>query len=390
MTYISKTRLNPDSFSFDAGGRLRISQITTLLAGKILNSDDTDLFENVGTGTATFSNNTLVLSVTGAQYMIRQSKRFYPYFEGKSQLIEATSIDFQLQVGYIKRIGYFSSNAVAPYNSNLDGFFLESNGDTSEYRLLMYNNGVEKLNIDLTAELTGYDFENFSVVAHDFLWLGGAIHRAFLKRGLPFDLLNNFGYAGTAKGTFMRSPNQPVRYEIRGTGAGIGAGTLTYVCAQVASEGSFDEAGKTLAIFNTSAITTNVVRTIYALKSIKKQVAFRDVAIQILNIQVSINATTDAGILMLLVNPTISAPITYANNSKIQEGTPTNQTITANTGRLVCATTVNSSGSSDIIKENFLSFLSGSITNTMDEYVLAYMPTTATQSVNGVINLKEY
>jgi hypothetical protein len=76
--------------------------------------------------------------------------------------------------------------------------------------------------------------------------------------------------------------------------------------------------------------------------------------------------------------------------TKIQEGTATNQTITANTGRVVCAVPVNGSGSTDIIKENFLSFLSQSINNTMDEYVLAYMPTTINQSVNGVLTVKEY
>jgi hypothetical protein len=132
------------------------------------------------------------------------------------------------------------------------------------------------------------------------------------------------------------------------------------------------------------------VGTIYALKSVRKQVAFRDTAVQILDVSVSNTATTDAGILMLIVNPTLSAPITYANNSKIAEGTPTTQTITAGTGRVVCAVPLNGSGSTDIIKENFLSFLSQSINNTMDEYVLAYMPTTNNQSVNGVLTIKEY
>ncbi len=51
-------------FGKDAGGRTRVSQITTLLAGKILGADDTTLFENVGTGTATYGNNKLKLILT--------------------------------------------------------------------------------------------------------------------------------------------------------------------------------------------------------------------------------------------------------------------------------------------------------------------------------------
>jgi len=57
-------------FGFDAGGRTRVSQITTLLDGKTLGIDDTDLFENVGTGSASFANNKVNLSVTAGQYII--------------------------------------------------------------------------------------------------------------------------------------------------------------------------------------------------------------------------------------------------------------------------------------------------------------------------------
>ena len=376
LTLIESSRLKP--FSYDAGGRTRFSQITTLLDGKILGSDDADLFENVGTGTATYANNKVNLSVTLGQYIIRQSKRFCPYFSGKSQLIETTNDNFQFETGVIKRIGYFSSNAVAPYDSDFDGFFFESNGVTNEFRFKMYRFGTSTLDLDLTSEIGTYDLENFSVEASDFLWLGGALSRIFLKMGSAFELLNQFDYAGTAKDTFMLSPNQPIRYEVRST---TGSGSLRYICCQVATEGSIDEGGKTLSLYNTTSIAANVVGIIYALK---------DTAIQILDVSVGITASTDAGLLMLIVNPTLSAPIVYTNRSKIQDGTATNQTITANTGRVVCAVPINVAGSTDIIKENFLSFLSSTINNTMDEYVLAYMPTTNNQTVNGVLTIKEY
>jgi hypothetical protein len=376
-----------NGFGVDSGGRTRVSQIITLLDGKILGADDTTLFENVGTGTFTFQNNTILMQVTAGQYCIRQSKRFNPYFSGKSQLIEETFEDFQLQPGIIKRVGYFSSNAVAPYDTSKDGFWLESNGDDGKFFMKSSRGGTITLNNDVSAYFATYNAENFTVGAHDFLWLGGAALRNFIKDTDGFDLISTMAFAGQQKGTFIQSPNQPIRYEIRST---TGVGQFRYICSQVASEGSFNEGGKTLSVYNATAITTNNIGTIYALKAIRKQVAFRDTAVQILDISVSNTATSDAGILMLIVNPTLSAPISYANKSKIQEGTPTNQTITSGTGRVVCAVPINISGASNTIKENFLSFLSQSITNTMDEYVLAYMPTTNNQTVHGVINLKEY
>ena len=387
---------NYGNFGIDAGGRTRVAQITTLLDGKILGADDTSLFENIGTGTATFAANKVDLAVTAGQYIIRQSKRFCPYFSGKAQLIELTSDNFQGESGVIKRQGYFSSNPVAPYDSNFDGCFMEDNAGVKTFYI--YNNGTVKMSkalvdMDNYAVVSGYNYSNFTVFAIDFLWLGGAILRVWLKTDLGFVLLHTFNYAGTDDDTFMLSPNQPLRYEVRSTG---GAGSLHYICSQVATEGSIDEAGKTLSTLNYTSVTTNLVGTIYALKGIKKQTTFRDTPIQILQVAVSITASTDAGVILMIVNPTLSAPLTYTNNSKIQDGNPTNPaappTITVGTGRVIAALPIGNgtAGSTDVLKENFLSFLSSTINNTMDEYVLAYMPTTNNQTVNGVINIKEF
>ena len=383
-------------FGKDAGGRTRVAQITTLLDGKILGEDDIFLFENIGTGTAAYSNNKVNLSVTAGQYMIRQSKRFCPYFSGKVQLIEFTCDNFQTEANVTKRYGYFSSSAVAPYDTNFDGFFIEDNGVKKTF--YAYRNGTKTIEVDLTAmtnyaAVNSYNYENFTVFAVDFLWLGGAVVRFWLKTDLGFVLLHTVNYSGSQKDVFILSPNQPLRMEIRSTG---GAGSFRYICSQVATEGSIDEAGKTVAVINYTSVTTNVVGTIYALKGIKKRAAFRDVPFQILQIAVAITASTDAGVIMMYKNPTLSAPLAYTPNGKIDDGSPTNPaaapTITAGTGRLIASLPIGNgtTGSSEVMKENFLSFLSSTINNTMDEYVLAYMPTTNNQTVNGVINLKEF
>jgi hypothetical protein len=380
---------DPKEFGIDAGGRTRISQVTTLLDGKNLGVDDSLIFQNVGSGTATFSNNKVDLSVGSGQYHIRQTKRFYPYFSGKDQLIECTFDGFGTQANVTKRVGYFSSSAVAPYTADFDGFFIEDDG--TKKVLKAYRAGTETVSVDFTEMenyhyVSDYDWDNFTVIAFDFLWLGGAVLRFWLKTDLGFVLVHSVNYSGTAEDTFTLSPNQPLRYEIRST---TGTGSLRYICSQVATEGSINESGKPQAIYNPLSITTNAIGSIYALKGIKKQSAYRDTAIQIINISAAITATSDAGILMLFINPTLSAPLTYANVGKIQDGTGTTQMITAGTGRLIAAFPITSSGSDDSMRDSYYSFLSQQIDNTMDEYVLAYMPTTNNSTVNGIITIKE-
>jgi hypothetical protein len=385
-------------FGYDAGGRQRVSQLTTLLDGKILGEDDVTLFENVGTGTATYGSNKVNLSVTAGQYEIRQTRRFYPYFSGKAQLVECTFDNFQTQANVTKRVGYFSSNAVAPYASNFDGFFFEDNGTIKS--LKAYRNGTLTVDVPFTtmdnyALVSSYDWSQFTVIAFDFLWLGGAILRLWLKTDLGFVLLHTVNYSGTSTDTFTISPNQTLRYEIRST---TGVGSLRYICSQIASEGSINESGKSLAIFNFVSATTNTIGTIYALKGIKKQTAFRDTAVQVQEMSVAnTGSTSDTGILLLLLNPTLTGgPLTYVNRNKIQDGSPTlpatPPTITSvNLGRVLAAIPAGAgvTGITNAMQNNFLGFLGQTIDNTMDEYVVAYMPTTSNQSVNAVLTIKE-
>lgn len=384
----------PIAFGMDASLRTRVSIATTLFDGKILNADNARLFQNIGTGTGLFVDNSYSMTVTEGQYFIRQARSFNPYFSGKSQLIELTADFFNAEVGKLKRFGYFSSNAVAPYDSNKDGVWLENDGTT--IRLIISNNGSEKLNKVITqwdgyANLAEYQniatWGNFTVIGIDFLWLGGAVLRLFVKTSTGFVLAHTFNYSGTSQGQFMRSPNQPVRYEIRST---AGSGTFRYICSQVATEGSFAESGETLSLVNIASITANTAGIIYALKGVRKLAAYRDIAVQIIDMAVSnTSPNQDAGMLMLLLNPTLSAPLVYATNSRIEEATATTQTISAYE-RIIAAISVAAGGDTAIMAQNFLSYLKGNINNTFDEYVLAYLATTANQSVNGVLTIKEY
>ena len=336
------------------------------------------------------------MSVTSGQYFIKQTKRYYPYFSGKPQIVEHTFDNFQTEGNLVKRTGYFSSSSVAPYADSFDGFFLEDDGTTK--RIRAYNKGVSTLNVamvdwDNYELISAYDWSKFTVLFWEFLWLGGAVMKLWLDvPGRGFTLCHTFIHAGTGTGTIYGSPNQPARYEIRST---TGAGSLRYICSQIATEGSVDESGKTITIRNQTLTTTNSVGTIYFLAGVRKLAAFRDTPIKINKFGCGTGGTSDNGILVLLLAPTITGtpPVWTTSQSgrfQFSVNTNVNQVITAGSGREISALPVSTAGNTEILIENFLVWLSSLITDISEEYILGYIPLTINQSVMGIITLKEY
>lgn len=372
----------------DASGRTRVSTITTLFDGKTLNFDDPLTWQNVGTGTATFANNKVTLSVTAGQYMIRRSRRYMPYYSGKSQLIEITSDGFNSSTGLVERFGYWSSNAVAPFDSSLDGFFIEN--DAGNISLKAYRFGTLTINVPFTSWdnyqlLQSYDWSKFTIAVFDFLWLGGSELKVWLKTTDGFVLAHTAKWASLNADTFIGSPNQCVRYEIRSS---TGAGSLRTICSAVATEGDTSSAYNSQTIYTPTAIVTNTLGTIYAIKSIKKIAAARDLSISIEHIGVANISVNDLGILLLIVNPTLSAAISYTDRQAFSEGSPTTQTVTAGTGTIIHSAPVGATGSALELDRNFRASIGMNIDNTSDEYVLCYMPTTANQSVFVTMDIK--
>ena len=381
------------SVSFDAGARQRVSQLTTLGDYKILNTDRTLLLETAGTGTGAFSNNKYTMTVTNGQYLVRQSKKYHAYLSGKSQLAEFTFENFHIQANVIKRIGYFSSNAVAPYDTTYDGIYLENDGTDIRFRITRA--GTTVLNVTQSNwnvnTLNGHDWSLFNVVLIDFLWLGGAVIRLYVKTSTGFQLCHVYSHAGTTSDTMTLSPNQPVRYEIRGNGAG---GTMTYICAQVSTEGSVDEAGLLYAITHSSTgITLNNIATTYPILAIRKKSTQRDVPLSIVDFKLLTASNNDQIKLWLLLNPTLSAPLSFNSTSYSFEYAIGDGTITVSSVGIpisVGFSTQNTTIQVQTLTTNFLSWLGSTLNNTMDTIVLAGTPITATITTHSSITVKEF
>ena len=408
MSYLSNTTPNPLNISQDASNRTRVSQSTTLHDGKLLNADSSLMFDTKGTGTGAYANNKYNMPVTSAQYIIRQTKRYAPYSSGKSQQVECTFDSMAVEANVVKRAGYFSSVATGVYDTNYDGFWLENDGTT--IRLKAARDGVSTLDVAITAwsgysQLAEYQtlstWGNFTVVAFDFLWLGGAVLRFFVKTSNGFVLAHIFNYAGTSTDTFIKSPNQPIRYEIRSS---TGTGSLRYICSQVSTEGSIDEAGfnnagNSLLAGGVNSQTVATAGTSYAVCGVRKQSTHRDCSLKITSADIMVQSTADYLKYDVILNPTLSAALTYTAvpNSCAEVGVAgalaaISITVTAGTGRVLHSGLLSQGQPVPFgtLDKDFFSYLGCTIDNVMDQIILVVTPLTTNITLNGCLNWKEY
>lgn len=382
-----------NNVGYDAAGRQRVSNINTLFDGKTLNEDDPLIWENVGTGTVSLINNKTNISVNAGEFIIRRGKHVTPYFSGKSHIIENTFDKMVSEVGVSKRVGYFSSSAVSPYNTSYDGFFLDlSNG--VEPTIQIFNDGNVTASIPLSswdnfATFQNYNFNNFTVLQWDFLWLGGTELRLFIKINGGFVLAHTYEHASNVGGTFIKSPNHSVRYDVEST---TGSTNVNAICSLVGTEGEFPGAGNPLSLYNDTVLTALTNNTIYALKGVKKTTLNRDIAAVVVGASILNTKKDDPGMFYILLNPTLSSPLTYVNNSRILDGTgdKTQTILPANVGRVLRAIPAGTSGTVSGVNNSILSNIGMTIENVSDEIVLAYQPATIDQDVKAILTIKEY
>ena len=231
--------LSAGSMSFDTAGRLDISQAESTGDYAIINNNlplrmDTEV---VGGGTQVYDSvkNSQQMNVfSNGDAAIFQSRQSHPYYAGRSQLPEVTTINLQPESGVIKRAGYFSSSIISPYDTDIDGIYLESSSGT--VKLVVSKNGSPNaIEQALWAGYTsGINWSNFQLEAFDFLYLGGTSIAFYLMINGVKTLIYRHVHAGQFNDVILGHPAQPVRYEIRSIG---GSGQLLAGCANVSSGG---------------------------------------------------------------------------------------------------------------------------------------------------------
>lgn len=246
-----------DNAATDAFGKLRVSNPKTLFDVKFLTGKGEYSFDEAlsGSATSTFVRGDSLVSlstVAANDFAIRSSFSHFNYQPGKSMQALFTGL-FEPQTNIIKRIGLFQGASAVPYLP-ADGIYLESSNNTISFHAIktvgtpshlsaaqadwnvdrMDGSGPSGINIDFTkAQIITFDYE----------WLSlGRIRCGFMFGGKTY-YVHYFNNANNLTGPYMTSPNQPVRYEIRQTGAG--SGVLKQICSSVIVEGGDEDIGTT-------------------------------------------------------------------------------------------------------------------------------------------------
>jgi hypothetical protein len=345
MTYLNAIRYS-DSGSLDAFARLRVSNPYTIFDSKQLNDKAPLFWDEVVSGvgaasTHSTTNAETVLSVTNnAEYVIRQTKMRFNYQPGKSQLLILTGL-MSTSANVVKRLGYFNSSIVAPYNTDYDGIYFENDGtdvsiNTAKNgtidKITQANWNVDKMDGNGPSRKT-VDWSKCQIFFMDFEWLGvGRVRFGLFIDGVPY-YVHADNHANFVTSVYMSSPNHSLRYEIRSTG---GSGSLNHICSTVQSEGGLDQNG---LIFNashsnTTSITTASDTNIYALVGIRLKSTHLQSSIIPKNISIAVSSASDFR-WSLRLNPTVGGTFTYADvntNSSAQFATGSTSTNTVTGG----------------------------------------------------------
>lgn len=268
-----------DNSSIDAFGRLRTSLPSTLLDAKQLYDKLPQVFDEVvNGGRSTFTaGDSLVTMETSANggYVIRQTTAKFNYQPGKS-LAGVFTFVASPETNIVKRIGLFQGLSAAPYTPS-DGMYLEMNSTGPSFHIIKTQGtsytisapqsawNVDKMDGSGPSGIS-LDFTKAQIFAVDYEWLGvGRIRFGFYVKGKLYyaHYVTNFN---ALSAPYMTSGSQPVRYEMRQTGAGTG--TLKHICASVIDEGTPEEIGVSSTASTSAAITVqnNIMTPILAIR----------------------------------------------------------------------------------------------------------------------------
>lgn len=386
-----------DSNAGDAFGRLRVSNPDLVYAQKFLyNKADGTFFDEVVNGTATSthdaSNACVNMAVSSdGDYVIRQSKQRHNYQAGKGQLIYMTGIITPTN-DTVQRIGYFQGGTSAPYDV-IDGLCFEADeqvfsvniykGGSKEQTATRNNWNIDKLDGTGPSGKT-INFGRCQIYVIDFQYLGvGRVRFGFDIDGVVY-YVHQFLNANSVTNVYMRSPNQPIRYEVRSTG---GEATMKQICCSVQSEGGKDPAGLVAAVYRDAnlSISTNWLM----LKAIRLKSAQLDATVSVLS-KSTIAVSSGDYQWALFWNPTIAGTYVWSDvsGSSIQEadGDGTN-TVTPS---LPIDTGYNSSDTDAVTQSvNSTLRLGSNIDGTQDVIALCIRTISGSDNFQGSMTLRE-
>ena len=277
-----------DGAHVDAFERIRISEPITLFDGLNQYNDSPLFFETTltGGGTSTHLPNesSVRLSVTTASgdKVIRQSREYFRYTPGKSQLILMSNVMGAPKANTRQRLGYFDAS---------NGLFFENNGSTfgvvqrskvsgsvvdtrvaqSAFNIdKLDGTGLSRINIDLSKA---------NVFVMDFEWLGvGRVRMGVFDQVGRIQYCHEFVHVNTNTTAYSTTACLPLRWELENTGTAASETDLRVICCSVITEdGAFLDQTTGLKFSASNGTTTKSVTSRVAVLSIEPKATFNSI-----------------------------------------------------------------------------------------------------------------
>lgn len=397
---VSVSNFGSSSGNLDGFGRLRISEPVSIFDSTFEYDKQPLLFSEllVSGASATYDTDkkSVILSTntTLGSKVTYQSRRYFKYHPGKSNLIKLTGNFSEGVVGVRKRVGQFDDN---------NGYYFELSGATPSVNLrskvsgTVVNSSVTQSSWNLDKlDGTGIsglslNVSNQQIFFIDYQWLGsGRVRFGFSIDGINV-YCHEFLNANNLDVPYSQTANLPLRWEVETTTGGASS-SMFITCCAIISEGGYDPEGQLRTINNGStAISFTTIGTTKPVLSVRKQSIFLNVPIKLLDFQVSA-ATLDDFLISLRLNGTLTAP-SWTNVSGIAQKEVSATAITGGVELYSFYIRSGSGGSlSQIISvfENSVnSFLGSDLSGNSDILSIVATNLTLNASIMASINYKE-
>jgi hypothetical protein len=233
-----------DTPQLDSFGRLRVSQPRAIFNSTFVYSENAGQWATLTTGGGGIlhlpaEQTVLVTAPANLDTVVRQTREYFQYQPGKSQLIVQTFAFFPGDPFVTKRVGYFDeANGI---------FFEEVNGEN----FIVLRSSTSGVAVETRIPQASWNLNTYpsldptkaQILVIDVEWLGvGRVRVGFYQAGRPV-YCHEFLNANLNETTYMGAGSLPCRVEVVSEGGtpALSTGGMRHICTSVVSEGNQDD-----------------------------------------------------------------------------------------------------------------------------------------------------
>lgn len=386
-----------DSFSIDAFGRWRTSEVETIFDSKQIFDDLPLIYDDQevsGSGTSSTHDpnkaaSIMAVSANTAGKRVRQSFMRMNYQSGKGQLILCTGTLGSGGTGITAAMGYFDdNNGLFAMSKDGAAYFVKRtsySGTPVDVEVAQANWNIDPFDGTGPSGVT-LDPTKSQILYIDFEWLGvGRVRMGWVVDGKVY-YAHEFNHANNQAGVYMSTPNLPIRYEIANDGTG-GAAELEHICASVMSEGGVQNNGY-LRHFDSGLVSTLSSGTTYAIMGGRLKSTHLGATVLVENISL-IGSANDQCHWELRIGSTVAGTFTYNDvaNSAVQVATGSNSNTVTGGIEIDGGYFTTTQGVSFTVPNAL--HLGATIDGTPQEWQLVVVPITNNMSVQASVTWRE-